>query len=155
MYLRIFPHRGMPARGSFQERILQEMLLRDQRKQIAIETYRGQMLAAGLGVRPELFALYTENLIDEITHNNYVEATIERKKKSLQIFAERHSMPKKGLQRAHQYTIKSQLDLQGYSAAELAEKRDKIRARTLDNSLRHGVERATAPRPEAPVPRKK
>lgn len=155
MYLLIFPHRGMPARGSFQERILQEMLLRKQRKEIAIETYRGELLAAGLGVNPASFHLLTENMVDEITHNNYVDATIERKRKTLQIFAERRSLPKKGLQRAHQYTIKSQLDLQGYTEAELAEKRDKIRARTLDNSLRHGVERATAPRPEAPVPRKK
>jgi len=155
MYLRIFPHRGMPARGSFQERILQEMLLREQRKQIAIETYRGHMLAAGLGVRPELFRLLTENMVDEITHNNYVDATIERKRKSLLIFAERHTVPKKGLQRAHQYTIKSQLDLTGYSEEELAQKRDKIRARTLDNSLRHGVERMTLERPEALVPAKK
>jgi hypothetical protein len=155
MYLRIFPHRGMPARGSFQERVLQEMLLREQRKQIAIETYRGHLLAAGLGVRFELFQLLTENMVDEITHNNYVDATIERKKKALVVFAERHTVPKKGLARAQQYTIKSQLDLTSYSEEELAAKRDKIRARTLDNSLRHGVERQTAPKPEAPVPHKK
>lgn len=155
MYLRIFPHRGMPARGSFQERILQEMLLREQREKIAIETYRGNLLAAGLGVRFELFQLLTENLVDEITHNNYVDATIDRKRKSLEIFAERHTIPTKGLARAHQYTIKSQHDLTSYSEEELAAKRDKIRARTLDNSLRHGVERQTAPKPEADVSRKK
>lgn len=148
MYLRVFPHRGMPARGSFQERILQEMLLREQRQKIVVETYHGHLLAAGLGVRPELFMLWTENLIDEITQNNYVPSTIERKRAALKIFADRHQAPKKGLQRAHQYTIKSQKDLEDYSEAELAVRRDKIRKRTLDNSMRHGLERMTLERPD-------
>jgi len=146
MLLRIFPHRGLPARGSFEDRVIQEMLLREQRRQIAVETYHGHLLAAGLGVRPELFALWTENLVDEITHNNYVAATIERKKRALAIFAERNSLPVMGLKRAKSYEIKGQQDLIPYTKEELAVLQEKIRKRTLDISMRHGLERPTRPK---------
>lgn len=148
--MRIFPHRGMPARGSFQERILQEMLLREQRKQIAIETYHGHLLAAGLAIKPELFGLWTENLIDEITHSNYAAATIARKKKALSYFTERNEAPRRGLMRAHNYTVKNAADMMPYTKDEIAAIRDKVRARLVDTHLRHAVER-----PVEPVPSKK
>lgn len=153
--MRIFPHRGMPARGSFQERILQEMLLREQRKEIVVATYHGHLLAAGLGIRPELFSLWTDTLCDEISHNNYTAETIARKKRALALFAERHTIPRSGLKRAEKYTVKDTVGYLPYSEEELAQIKDKVRARTLDNSLRHGVERQKIEPPVTDVPRKK
>lgn len=143
--MRIFPHRGMPARGSFQERVLQEMLLREQRCRIAVESYHGHLLAAGLGISKELFSLWTDNLTDEITHNNYDAATIERKRRALRIFEERHSTPRLGLARANKYTVKRQEDLLPYTKEEIAKIKSKVRAKSLETNLQHGIQR-TEPR---------
>lgn len=133
--MRVLPARGMPPRESFQDRVAQEMVLRERRCDIATNVYLAQTIAAGYSLNPEVFALHTLQYRDEVTHANYRPEIIKMKRKQLDFFEARKRFEANHVKRVETYSIKTQKDLMPYSREELAVIKQKARARALKSAL--------------------
>ena len=133
--MRVMPTRGMPPRESFQDRVAQEMVLRERRCAIATSVYLAQTVAAGYSLNPNLFTLFTLQYRDEVTHANYRPEIIKMKRKQLDLFEKRKRFEANYVTRVETYSIKSQRDLLPYSKEELAVLKQKARARALKSAL--------------------
>ncbi len=133
--MRVMPTRGMPPRESFQDRVAQEMILRERRCDIATNMYLAQTIAAGYSLNPEVFTLFTLQYRDEVTHANYRPEIIKMKRKQLDFFEKRKRFEANHVKRVETYSIKTQKDLMPYSREELAVLKQKARARALQQSI--------------------
>ena len=131
MSLRVMSHRGMPPRGSFQDRVIQEMLIRERRREIITQTYQAQLVAAGLRIHPALFDLWTSMYVDEVSHDNYKPRVVAQKKEMLKAFAKARKVPTDLVAKASKLTVRRKEDLKPYSAAELEGIKAKLRRRTI------------------------
>lgn len=134
MLLRALPHRGLPPRGSFRDLVLQEMLLRERRREISTQIYQAQLLAAGLRMPAAVFNLWTSIYIDEVSHDNYTPRTVQKKRSLLQAFARQKRVNPDMLKRTETYTVRSAKDLKPYTPAELDVIKAKLRRRTISRS---------------------
>jgi len=125
----------MPPRESFQDRVAQEMILRERRCDIATNMYLAQTIAAGYSLNPEVFTLFTLQYRDEVTHANYRPEIIKMKRKQLDFFEKRKRFEANHVKRVETYSIKTQKDLMPYSREELAVLKQKARARALKQSI--------------------
>lgn len=133
--MRVMPVRGMPPRESFQDRVAQEMILRERRCAIATNTYLAQTVAAGYSLHPEVFMLFTQQYRDEVTHANYRPEVIQMKRKQLDFFEKRKRFEASHVKRVETYSIKTQKDLLPYSKEEIAELKQKMRAKALQGAI--------------------
>lgn len=136
MFMRVMSHRGMPPRGSFQDRIAQEMLLRERRRDIATSIYQAQLVAAGLRIPGPLFDAWTMLYIDEITHDNYQPRVVKEKRRMLDAFDKKKVQERSHVARVEDYTVNTREDLRPYTPGELDKLRSKLRKRTLQNAQR-------------------
>ena len=129
--MRVMPHRGMPPRESFQDRVAQEMLLRERRCVIATNTYLAQVTAAGYSLHPDIFAMFTLQYRDEVSHANYRPEIIKIKRKQLDEYAKRKRLESEHIKRIDTYSIKTQKDLMPYTKEELQSIKQTLRMRAL------------------------
>lgn len=131
MYMLVLPHRGMPPRGSFEDRVAQEMLLRSRRKDVATQVYQAQLVAAGLRINEGLFEMWTMLYIDEISQENYQPGVNKEKRRMLDAFSTQRRVEKKLIERTDSYSIQSTKDMQPYSKAELETIKAALRKKVL------------------------
>jgi hypothetical protein len=134
--MRVLPHRAMPPRGSFQDRVVQEMLLRERRRSVVTSVYHARLIAAGLGVRSDLFDLWTMLYVDEVTHENYQPDVVKQKRGMLDAFTTRRRVDQQLVQRAESYTVKSSKDLLPYSKEQIEAIKTKMRKKALEDATK-------------------
>lgn len=133
--MRVFPHSGVPDRGSFRDRVVQEMLLRERRRFIAAHTYQARLVGAGLKVAPALLDLWTDLFIDEVSHANYRPDLVEYKKRILQEISDRKKEPARLLGRVSALQINTAADLMPYTKEEIRERLEQVRQRRAANAM--------------------
>lgn len=134
--MRVMPQRGMPPRESFQDRVAQEMLLRERRCAIATNTYIAQCVTAGYALHPAIFAQWTLHYRDEVSHANYRPEIVRIKRRQLDEFEKRRRLEGKHVSRVDSYTVTKAADMLPYSPAELELIKQKLRARTLQRAMK-------------------
>lgn len=143
--MRVMPHRGMPPRESFQDRVAQEMLLRERRCAIATNVYLAQVTAAGYSLHPDLFSLFTLQYRDEVSHANYRPEVIKIKRKQLDAYEKRKRLESEHIKRIDTYSIKSQKDLMPYTKEELQNIKQTLRMRALKAATQKPMTKKEAP----------
>jgi len=131
--MRTLPVRGMPPRGSLQDRIAFEMLVREQRKSLNKEVYHARINALGLGLPLAALDLWTSWLAMEISHENYYPKSLEAKQNLLRKLAEGRRMrsaDKLKYQRRLETLVRDD-DLTPATKTELEDFRRKLRGRHL------------------------
>lgn len=83
--MRTLPLRGMPPRGSIQDRIACEMLLRDRRRNVTENVYLARILSAGLNLNEKLFQLWTTILTMEVFQESYQPEVVKEKEYALKL----------------------------------------------------------------------
>ncbi len=126
----------MPSRGSFRDRLAQEMCVRDRRKEIRTQLFQAQLVAAGMNIPGPLFNALATVYIDEVTHDNYRPAIAEQKRAMYGVFLKKRTDQVVHVKRADNYEVKSSKDFLPYSAEEKAEIQKKLRARALKAATR-------------------
>jgi hypothetical protein len=76
----------MPERGSLQDRVACEMLLRERRRQVQSQTYLGRIMAASVNLPEKLFSLWTTLYSMEVFQSNYSPEVVEDKEEALKAF---------------------------------------------------------------------
>jgi hypothetical protein len=108
--MRTIPGDGLPPRGSVQDRIACEMLIRERRREVQSQIYLARIQAAGLQIPEKIFRLWTTLYAMEVTHENYAR--------------------ERSFQRLEALTA-DDADLRPLSAAEVEEFRRKLRRRHI------------------------
>lgn len=85
MYVQVLPLRGMPVRGSIQDRIACEMLLRARRRAVTENVYLARILSAGLNLNEKLFQLWTTILTMEVFQESYQPEVVKEKEYALKL----------------------------------------------------------------------
>lgn len=85
LYVRTLPLRGMPVRGSIQDRIACEMLIRERRRSITENVYLARILSAGLNLNEKLFQLWTSILSMEVFQESYQPEVVQEKAYALKL----------------------------------------------------------------------
>lgn len=129
--MRVLPQRGMPPRESFQDRIAQEMLVRERRCVIATNRYLAQCITAGYALKPDVFSFWTLQYADEVSHANYRPEIMKIKRRQLDEFEKKKRYRADHIERVKSYALTSAKDMLPYSKAELEEIKSKARARDL------------------------
>lgn len=80
MFLKTLPNRGVPPRGSVQDRVACEMLIRERRLTLQKSIYLGRIVTAGSMIPEPVFQLWTELFATQVYHENYMPTTIDVKK---------------------------------------------------------------------------
>jgi len=88
MYVQVLPLRGMPPRGSIQDRIACEMLLRTRRRAVTENVYLARILSAGLNLNEKLFQLWTTILTMEVFQESYQPEVVQEKEYALKLIQE-------------------------------------------------------------------
>jgi hypothetical protein len=83
MFVRTLPQRGVPPRGSVQDRVACEMLSRERRMTLYKSIYLGRILSATSLLPEPVFQLWTELFATQVYHESYMPSTIEVKKQAL------------------------------------------------------------------------
>lgn len=86
--MRTLPFRGVPPRGSLQDLVVQEMLVRERRKTVSGQVYLGRIIAAGMKLPEPLFQLWTSLYGMEVHQENYTPGTVEAKEYALRTLKE-------------------------------------------------------------------
>lgn len=139
MFLDTIKYRGMPLRGSIQDRIACEMLMRDRRQQVDKFAYLGRILSASVQLPEAQYQFLTEMLSFEVFHENYSPQTFETKQK---ILRELKDAPKRKLNdRKRMFDALKRLemsddDLRPVTPVELEQYRRKLRKRKLEQATR-------------------
>ena len=88
MYLDTIKYKGLPPRGSLQDRIACEMVLRTRKQKISEHAYLGRILAAGMQLPEAQYQFLTQLLSMEINHDNYSPSTSALKTQILGMITE-------------------------------------------------------------------
>jgi len=88
MYLDTIPYAGMPLRGSIQDRVACEMLLRRRRQEVNKFAYLGRIVAATVQLPEIQYQFLTELLAFEVFHENYNPEMFETKQEILKSITE-------------------------------------------------------------------
>ena len=96
MFMRTLPFRGVPPRGSMQDRITQEMLLRERRRNVSEQVYLGRIIAAGMQMPESLFQLWTSLFAMEVHQENYLPDVAKDKVLALQTLRQNSEQKTKG-----------------------------------------------------------
>lgn len=131
MYMRVLAHRGMPPRGSFQDRVAQEMILRERRRYVTTQIYQARLIAGSYSLPQPLFDAWTMLFIDEVSHDNYQPKVVKQKRRILDGFDKKKKTEQARVDRVETYTVKTSRDLTPYTAAELEVVRSKLRRRAI------------------------
>lgn len=135
MFLDTIKCRGMPLRGSIQDRIACEMLLRDRRQRVSTHAYLGRILAATVQLPEAQYKFLTEMLSFEVFHENYNPQLFETKQRILKDLREAPKQQEQDQQNML-HTLKSldlsEEDLRPVTPVELEQYKRKIRKRKLE-----------------------
>jgi hypothetical protein len=134
MYVRTIPIRGVPARGSVQDRIAGEMLAREQRRAVHGHVYLGRLLSATMAIPPKLFDMWTTLYTMEVTHESYSPGAIKDKERVLHEItvskSQSEQQQKSVFSKLDSLTVED-ADLRPVTPAELENMRRKMRRRHL------------------------
>jgi len=86
--MRTVLHRGMPDRGSIQDRIACEMIIRDRRRQVQGQMYLGRIMAASLNLPEKLFSTWTTLYSMEVFQSNYSPEVVRDKEEALKVISD-------------------------------------------------------------------
>lgn len=134
MFMRTLPFRGVPPRGSIQDLLAQEMLLRERRKTVSQQSYLGRIIAAGMQLPEATFRLWTSLFEMEIFQENYSPSTVEAKSAALQTLLSSIDQQQHGRVRMFDKLNKlnmSEEDLRPSTAEERERFKRKLRRRHL------------------------
>lgn len=135
--MRVLAQRGIPPRGSFQDGIAQEMLIRERRQTIAATVYHAQLIAAGLNLPPPILDAWTMLYIDEVTHDNYQPKVVRQKRSMLAAFDKKKVEERARVARVEDYTVNTREDLRPYTPGELEKIRAKLRRKAVKDAQRN------------------
>lgn len=130
MYMRVFPGRGMPRRGSLQDVVVQEMLYREQRKEIHQNVFLGQLLAAGLNIPQGLFQAWSDMYADEVTQDNYNPKVLAFKRSLQKLLNQEDTRELDLVRRVQSFEITSHEQLLPASKADIERAKEILRKRT-------------------------
>jgi hypothetical protein len=159
MYVRSIPTRGIPPRGSVQDRIACEMLAREQRRAVHGNVYLGRLLSLNMSIPPKLFDLWTTLYMMEVTHESYSPAAVKDKEQALKEIADRE-----GQTQQQRVSLFSKLDaltatdegMRPASPEEMEAVKRKLRRRHLQVRTEDGTRvPLEAVRAQATTPKKK
>ena len=78
----------MPARGSIQDRIVCEMLIRERRRAISESVYLARIISSGLNLNEKVFDLWTRLLSMEVFQESYQPEVVQEKQYALKLIQE-------------------------------------------------------------------
>lgn len=139
MFLDTIKYRGMPLRGSIQDRVACEMLIRDRKQRVGQSAYLGRILAASVQLPEAQYQFLTEMLSFEIFHENYTPQIYETKQKILKTLREAPKQQEEDQERMFKALSKldmSEEDLRPVTPVELEQYRRKLRQRKLRNATK-------------------
>jgi hypothetical protein len=84
----MLPSKGMPARGSIQDRIASEVLIRERRRGVVESVYLAKVISAGLRIPEKLFQLWTHMLSMEVFQESYQPEVVKEKEHALKLIQE-------------------------------------------------------------------
>jgi hypothetical protein len=93
-------------------------------------------VTAGYALHPSIFAQWTLQYRDEISHANYRPEIARIKRKQLDQFEKRRRLEGQHVNRVDSYTVTKASDMLPYSPAELEGIKQKLRARTLQRATK-------------------
>jgi hypothetical protein len=134
--MRVFPQQGMPKRGSLQDRLVQEMLYREQRREIHRNVFLGQLISAGLNVPPGLFQAWVDMYRDEVTHDNYNPQALSVKRKLQTLLNQEDTRELDLVKRVQGFEITSHEQMQPYSKEGLERVKEILRKRARTKAER-------------------
>jgi hypothetical protein len=137
--MRTLASRGMPARGSVQDRIACEMIRRDRRRALTEHTYVGRILASSLNLPEKLYQLWTSLLSLEIHQDNYDPMVVKDKESALKVLLDNKKEKEEGNQRMFQRLAKLTADdgdIRPATAEDLERLKRRLRAQRLRASMK-------------------
>lgn len=122
--------KGLPPRGSLQDRIVCEMLFRMRRRRMAEVTFIGRILAASTLLPENQYQFLADMLAMEVFQENYTPKTVQFKKNLIQAIDKRKKdqtdETKRSVEAAKRLDIKEE-DFRPLTPAELESYRRKFR----------------------------
>jgi tRNA A-37 threonylcarbamoyl transferase component Bud32 len=120
----------MPARGSLQDRIACEILLRERRRSVTESVYLARILSAGINLPEKLFQMWTSLLTMEVFQESYQPEVVKEKVQALKLIRENVTQTQEHqvrmFRKLHSITT-SQDDLRPASPEQIEEFRRKLR----------------------------
>lgn len=124
----------MPTRGSIQDRIACEMLIRERRRSITENVYLARITSAGLNIPDKLFQLWTTILSMEVFQESYQPEVVKEKQYALKLIQENVTQRSEGqvrmFQKLHKLTARDN-DMRPATPEELESFKRKLRQRHL------------------------
>lgn len=137
LYVRTLPLRGMPVRGSIQDRIACEMLIRERRRSITESVYSARILSAGLNINEKLFQLWTSILSMEVFQESYQPEVVQEKEHALKLIQDgttaRTTTQVRMFQKLNKLTARD-VDMRPATPEELEAFKRRLRKRRLDTA---------------------
>jgi len=134
MFMRTLPVRGVPPRGSIQDMVAQEMLVRERRKNVSEQVYLGRIIAAGMQLPEPMFQLWTSLFALEVHQESYTPGTVKEKKLALRTLTKHVEQNTKGrikmFEKLNRLNM-TETDMQPITPAEREIFLRKLRARHL------------------------
>lgn len=128
--MRTIPTRGMPPRGSIQDRIACEILIRERRRSVTEHVYLARILSSGINLPEKLFQLWTTMLTMEVFQESYQPEVVKEKEQALKLIQEnvtqKHGHQVRMFKKLHSITT-SDDDMRVATPAELEEFRRRMR----------------------------
>ena len=124
----------MPSRGSIQDRIACEMMLRERRRSVTEDVYLARIISAGLNIPDKLFQLWTTILTMEVFQESYQPEVVKEKQYALKLIQENVTQRSEGqvrmFQKLHKLTARED-DLRPATPEEVELVKRKLRKRHL------------------------
>lgn len=125
----------MPVRGSIQDRIACEMLIRERRRSITESVYLARILSAGLNLNEKLFQLWTSILSMEVFQESYQPEVVQEKAHALKLMQDgttnRTTTQVRMFQKLNRLTARDE-DLRPATPEELEAFKRRLRKQRLD-----------------------
>ena len=134
MYVETIKFRGLPPRGSIQDRMACTMMSRARTRKVSEGVYLGRLLAAGMNLNENIFQLWTELYSLEVFHNTYNPATVSNKNETLKILRDKLSggvKDQKRMFRKLEHLTVREADMRPATAREREAARQRLRRATL------------------------
>lgn len=132
--MRTLPTKGIPPRGSAQDLIATEMLLRERNQKIASQLYLARMLQASLGIPEQVFKVWTELFALEVSQQSYSPEMIALQRKALKKFDRQTQQEKRDRRRMFSRLAKLEVEQERSRPASKAEREEfkrKLRRKRL------------------------
>ena len=139
--MRTMASRGMPARGSMQDRIALEMLRRERRRALMEQTYIGRIIASSMNLPEKLYQLWTSLLSLEIHQDNYAPTVVKDKELALQILSDTRKQQAQGQQQQMSRLSKLTADDRDMRPATM-EDIERVKRRLRASRLRGSMKKA-------------